>query len=174
VSNFIEAETPLGKVTDAVFRPRGDDERELTLLELWQMQDTPPKGSTKDQMRAELHKRLIDMLNLLVLPFLAVPFAIGRRRGQRAYRFGLALIILIVVHEVIEQGAVATRTGGASPYLTMWLPFAVVTAFAAWRFWLAAYVLKTDRLDNAIDRVSAATSAVWDRLLARTRFGARP
>jgi lipopolysaccharide export system permease protein len=174
VSNFVEAETPLGKVSDAVFRPRGEDERELTLVELWQMQDTPPKCSTKDQMRAELHKRLVDMLNLLVLPFLAVPFATGRRRGQRAYRFGLALIILIVVHEVIEQGAVATRTSGASPYLTMWLPFALVTAFAAWRFWLAAYVLKADRLDNAIDRVSAATSALWERLLARTRFGAQP
>ena len=97
VSNFAEAETPLGKVSDTVFRPRGDDERELTLIELWQQLDNPPKRSTKDQMRAEFHKRIVDILTLLVLPFLAVPFAIGRRRGQRAYRFGLALVILIVV-----------------------------------------------------------------------------
>jgi lipopolysaccharide export system permease protein len=173
VSNFAEAETPLGKVSDTVFRPRGDDERELTIIELWQQLDNPPKRSTKDQMRAEFNKRLVDMLTLLVLPFLAVPFAIGRRRGQRAYRFGLALVILIVVHEVIEQGAVATRTSGASPYLTMWLPFGLVTAFAAWRFWLAAYVLKADRLDSAIDRVSIATNAFWLWLIKRFGFGAR-
>ncbi len=45
------------------------------------------------------------MLTLLVLPLLAVPFAIGRRRSQRAYRFGLALVLLVAFHEVIEQGA---------------------------------------------------------------------
>jgi len=85
----------------------------------------------------------------------------------------LALVILVVVHEVIEQGAVATRTGGTSPYLTMWLPFGVVIAFAAWRFWLAAYVLKVDRLDNAIDRVSVVTNAGWLWLIKRFGFGAR-
>jgi len=173
VSNFAEAETPLGKVTDAVFRGRGDDERELTIIELWQQLDTPPRRSNKDQMRAEFHKRLIDMLTLLVLPFLAVPFAIGRGRGQRAYRFGLALVILIVVHEIIEQGAVATRTSGTSPYLTMWLPFGLISAFAAWRFWLAAFVLRADRLDNIIDRLSVTANAFWARLIRRFGFGVR-
>ena len=30
-----------------------------------------------------------------MLPFLAVPFALGRRRNQRAYRFGAALVLLV-------------------------------------------------------------------------------
>ena len=64
----------------------------------------------------------------------------------------------------------ATRTGGTSPYLTMWLPFGVVSAFAAWRFWLAAFVLKTDRLDNAIDRVSVVTNMGWAWLLQALRL----
>jgi lipopolysaccharide export system permease protein len=161
------AETPLGKLTDSVFRSRGEDERELTILELWQRLDAPPAGSTAERMRAEFHKRLIDTLIVLVLPFLAVPFAVGRRRGQRAYRFGVALVILVVVHEVIEQGAIATRTGAGSPWITMWLPFAAIAGFATWRFWLAAFRLKPDRLSQAIDRLSAAGTALKRRLFRR-------
>jgi len=152
VSNFEAADTPLGQVADKTFRPRGNDERELTLPELIALQGNPPPGAEPDQMRAELHKRFIAMLTMPMLPFLAVPFALGRRRNQRTYRFGVALILLVALHEVIEQGAIATRSNGASPWLTMWLPFLAVTAFAAWRFWSASFALQPDQLDRLIDR----------------------
>ena len=65
-------------------------------------------------MRAEFHKRLVNVLTPLLLPFLAVPFAIGRRRSQRAYRFGLALVLLVAFHEVDRTGKpLRTRTTGA-------------------------------------------------------------
>ncbi|QIG46534.1 YjgP/YjgQ family permease [Nordella sp. HKS 07] len=152
VSNFEAADTPLGQVADKTFRPRGNDERELTLPELIALQGNPPPGAEPDQMRAELHKRFIAMLTMPMLPFLAVPFALGRRRNQRTYRFGVALILLVALHEVIEQGAIATRSNGASPWLTMWLPFLAVTAFAAWRFWSVSFALQPDQLDRLIDR----------------------
>ncbi|TMJ38403.1 MAG: LptF/LptG family permease, partial [Alphaproteobacteria bacterium] len=44
VSNFEVADTPLGQVADKTFRPRGNDERELTLPELIAQQGNPPKG----------------------------------------------------------------------------------------------------------------------------------
>jgi lipopolysaccharide export system permease protein len=160
VGDFASAETPLGKISDKVFRPRGLDERELTLPELIARQDDPPAHATHDQMRAELHKRLINILTIPMLPFLAVPFALGRRRSQRAYRFGAALIILVAFYEVIEQGAVATRSSGVSPWLTMWLPFAAIAVFAAWRFWTACFVLGPDRLDPYFERLARAGSAV--------------
>jgi lipopolysaccharide export system permease protein len=105
-------------------------------------------------MRAELHKRLINILTPLILPVLAVPFAIGRRRSQRAYRFGLALVLLIAFHEVIEQGSLATQSSGLSPWITMWLPFGLLTAFALWRFTVTCFLLRKDRLEAAIDSVS--------------------
>ena len=111
-------------------------------------------------MRAELHKRLINILTVPILPFLAVPFALGRRRSQRAYRFGVALIILVVFYEIVEQGAIATRSAGISPWLTMWLPFAAILVFAAWRFWRACFVLAPDRLDPYFERLARAGSAV--------------
>jgi lipopolysaccharide export system permease protein len=171
VSNFEVADTPLGQVADKTFRPRGVDERELTLPELIAQQDTPPKDTTKDQMRAELHKRIIAMLTLPMLPFLAVPFALGRRRNQRNYRFGIALVLLIALHEIIEQGAITTRASGTSPWLTMWLPFFAVTAFAAWRFWAASFTLKGGSFDNIIDRIAVTVRRFFRSITKRILRG---
>jgi lipopolysaccharide export system permease protein len=156
IAEFAAADTPLGKISDEIFRPRGEDERELTLPELYAQLETPPAGTTRDAMRAELHQRLVRVLTPLILPVLAVPFAIGRRRSQRAYRFGLALVLLIAFHEVIEQGSLATQTSGLSPWITMWLPFGLLTAFALWRFTVTCFRLRQDRLEAAIDAVSDA------------------
>lgn len=157
VADFTTADTPLGKVSDKVFRPRGADEREMTVLELWASLDGPHGDSSSDEIRAEFHKRLVGILTPLILPFLAIPFALTRRRSQRAYRFGIALIILVAFHEVIEQGTVASKSQGASAWLTMWLPFAAISAFAFWRFWRTCFVLVPDWLDPMIDRVSDMT-----------------
>ncbi len=154
VAEFAFADTPLGKISSDIFRPRGEDERELTMPELYAQLDTPPAGTTRNAMRAELHSRLIKILTPLILPVLAVPFAIGRRRSQRAYRFGLALVLIIAFHEVIEQGSLATQTSGLSPWIGMWLPFALLTGFALWRFAVTCFLLRQDRLEAAIDRVS--------------------
>jgi lipopolysaccharide export system permease protein len=174
VGDFTTAETPLGRVSDQAFRPRGDDERELTLPELYAKQNDPPKGATLNQMRAELHKRLINILTIPMLPFLAVPFALGRRRSQRAYRFGLALIILVVFYEVIEQGAIASRSSGVSPWLTMWLPFAAIVIFAAWRFWNACFVLGPDRLEPYFERLARAGTALRHAIARREHIEENP
>ncbi len=167
VGTFKTVDTPLGKISDTAFRPRGEDQRELTMPELYRALYQPPAGMMPNAIRAEFHKRWVSIATILVLPFLALPFAIGRRRGQRAYRFGIALIILVAYHEVIEQGAVTTRVGGASPYLTMWLPFVLLSAFAFWRFFGAAFRVGRDRLEPWIewmsDLVSGAAARIWNR-----------
>lgn len=171
VSTFDAADTPLGQVADKTFRPRGEDERELTLPELITQQDNPPKGATRNQMRSELHKRFVAMLTLPMLPFLAVPFALGRRRNQRTYRFGVALVLLVALNEIIEQGAIATKAHGTSPWLTMWLPFLLFSAFAAWRFWTAAFTLKADRIDVYVDRFATVLRRFFHRIAVRILHG---
>jgi lipopolysaccharide export system permease protein len=171
VSNFDVADTPLGQVSDKTFRPRGNDERELTLPELIAQQDHPPKGATRDQMRAELHKRIIAIFTMPMLPFLAVPFALGRRRNQRNYRFGVALILLVALNEIIEQGTIATRANGASPYINMWLPFLAVTVFAAWRFWSVCFTLKADWFESVVDRFAGFMKRFFKRISVRLLHG---
>ena len=174
INTFASADTPLGKVSQDIFRPRGGDERELTLPELVKQYDDPPKGATRRSMKAELNKRVIYVLALLILPYLAVPFAVGRRRSQRSYRFGVALVLIVAFHEVIEQGSLAVKTSGVSPLLMIWLPFVLLTTFAAWRFYITAFTLGSDPLDNMIESFGDAMHALRRRIFGARNSEAKP
>ena len=163
-SAFGQIDTPLGSDAPVFFRPRGHDERELTLPELFNLQNNPPKWATKADMRAEMHRRIISILTILVLPIMAIPFSLGRRRGQRSYRFGAALILLIAFHETIEQGTLAVRHQDWSPYLVLWVPFLLFSSFAAWRFYKACFSIRSDGLEPFFDRINDAANWVITRL----------
>lgn len=152
IGNFETGETPLGSENDKLFRGRGTDERELTLLELVDPATPIPGGSTQARMTAEFHKRVVNILSIPVLTFLAVPFALGRRRGMRAYRFGAALLVLIAYHEIIEQGAVLVQIGRLSPYVALWLPFLLLTVFSGYRYYRACFTVPSERIEPVIDR----------------------
>lgn len=154
VGEFRLADMPLGQLRKQLTRPRGIDERELTLPELLARRDSPPKGGTVNSMTAELHRRLVSIASLIVLPVFALPFGLGRRRNLRAYRFGVALGLLVAYLEVIQQGAIMIESYGYSPWLTLWLPFGILLGFSVWRFWSVAYALKPDRLEPLFDRMS--------------------
>jgi len=153
VGDFEKVDTPLGKPVESLFRARGKDERELNLIELISKRDNPPRWRKKRHMEAELHKRLVNIAGILILPILAVPFAMGRRRGQRAYRFAVAVIILIAFHEIIEQGKLAVGVGKLGPFVALWIPFLILAAFSLWRFYLTAFTLRPDRLEPIFDRL---------------------
>jgi lipopolysaccharide export system permease protein len=167
VATFKTTDTPLGRISTRLYRPRGDDERELTLPELARALVDPPADIAMPDLRSEFHKRLVMVASILVLPFLALPFAMGRRRGQRAYRFGIALVILIGYHEVIEQGALITKLAGVSPWLTIWTPFALLAAFAFWRFRAVCFSVNPDRMEWLVERLTEVTAGM--RWLFRRR-----
>ncbi|WP_162918806.1 LptF/LptG family permease [Taklimakanibacter deserti] len=143
-SDFTTVDTPIGGVSDKAFRARGLDERELTLPELFARQASPPPDSSVNAMTAELHNRLVKMLTIPLLPLLAIPFALARSRVHRASNIGGAIILLFIYNHFIEQGAAATSGNGTSPWLSIWLPFAVMALFTAWRFWTACFTAKRD------------------------------
>jgi lipopolysaccharide export system permease protein len=174
VTEFEVTDTPLGKISDKLFRPRGADERELTLPELYAKQKKPPENATENSMRAELNLRIVHVLTLLMLPLLAVPFAIGRQRSQRGYRFGVALVLVVAFHEIIEQGAVATESSGLSPWITMWAPFLAITLFSIWRYYSTCFTLKPDGIGTMIDNLGSSMSRFWQVLARRGLAGTKP
>ncbi len=163
-SRFDTATSPLGRIAPDRFRARGD-ERELTLPELFARIGEP--GLADDARRetaSELNKRVVMAGMVIILPFLAVPFAIGRRRSQRAWQFAVAGVVLVVFFEVVEQGAVVTKVRGVSPLITMWLPLAVMAAFAFWRYWNTCFTLRRDLIDGFIDWLQATVGPLLRRL----------
>jgi lipopolysaccharide export system permease protein len=172
LTTFAAADSPIGKVAPDLFRDRGIDERELTLPELIAKFTKPPPGATRRSMRAELNKRLIYILTLPILPYLAVPFAVGHRRSQRSFRFGAALVLIIAYHEIVEQGSLAVKTSGISPLTAIWLPWGLLVGFTAWRFYVTSFTVGNDPLENLIERVSDLATALRSRIFGARKNGA--
>jgi lipopolysaccharide export system permease protein len=164
-AEFAVSDTPLGGVAKKAFRPRGDDEREMTIVELYQKMDTPPERSSVASMRAEFHRRMVNILAMLILPFLAIPFAVGRARSPSAYRIAAALILLVVFHEIVEQGAVAAKAGSLSPWLTVWSPLAVLSVFALWNFYRASFHIRGEGFDKWLIPIHDYVKSLVSRLL---------
>lgn len=139
VLNFDRYQLPIDLIGQDPFRPRGEDERELTLLELWQQRDTPPANVRTDEMLAEFHDRVVRTLSVMLLPFLAVPFAIGGRRSHQSYGIAAGLIILVAYNQVLNAGESLVSRGEISPFLGLWLPLIALTAGSAILFYRTAY-----------------------------------
>lgn len=165
VAEFTTTDTPLGKVSKDIFRPRGQNEEELYFPELFKLQNSPPEMATLDSMRAEIHRRIVSILSMLLLPFLALPFAIGRARAPRGYRIVVALALLVSFHEIIQQGALATKSSGFSPLLTQWLPLSLLAVFAFYRFYVACFRLGNDGLDRLLLPLQDATSRLTAKIM---------
>ncbi len=165
---FDRAETPIGKKDAKTFRPRGLDERELTLPELYATLDKPRELASVAELKAEFHKRIVSILTLPLLPFLAIPFAIGQRRRQRGYRFAVALAILIAYHEAVQQGAVAARVGTVSPWLAIWGPWVLLAVFSLARYYRACFTLREDIFESLYNALASLGS--WLRRHLPRRF----
>lgn len=152
-TEFALADTPLGRISKDIFRPRGEDERELTLPELVAALDNPPPKAKRENVSSELSERLVTATSILILPYLAIPFAVGNRRSARGFRTGVALVLIVVYNEIIHQGASLANHGVASPLVSMWLPCLLLALFAAWRYIGTCFTLRNDPIGAVIDRV---------------------
>lgn len=141
------------------FRPRGEDERELTLPELRAALDRPVKGIDPHEIEAELHGRLVRVLSMPLLPLVALPLAIARRRARRSYGLVVGLVLLLAYNQVLHFGESLADDGKLSPWLGLWLPFLAFGALgAALTWWRAARVPRAvgaGRFDLLVERLEA-------------------
>ena len=83
----------------------------------------------------------------------------------------IALGLLVAYYEIIQQGALATRTSGFSPWVTQWLPLALLAAFSLWRFYVVSFRLGGEGLDRWLVPLQEFASRLTTRFLAL--FGIR-
>jgi lipopolysaccharide export system permease protein len=151
VIRFREFETTLAN-PDEGFRPRGEDEREMTLFELWAALGTPLEHIDPWEIRAELGGRLVRILTLPLLPLMAIPLAIDRVRGQRSYGLVVGLAMLIVFHQILQMGEALADNNKIPTWLGLWVPFAVFAAISGWMFLRSASRVPDPRLGIWLDR----------------------
>ena len=151
VLRFRNFETSFGNADDS-FRPRGDNEREMTLTELWEQRNNPPPGVDSWELYSELNGRLVRILALPVLPFLAIPLAITPVRGQRSYGLVIGLAILIAFHQLLQVGEALADNNAAPSWLTLWVPYGVFTLGSFLLFRRAAARVPDPRLTYWLDR----------------------
>lgn len=144
----------------AFFRPRGRDERELTLDELWsaaRSADGPVPSAT---MQAELHGRLVRAASLALLPLLAVPMGVAAKRRRRGAGIVVSALILVFYHHALQFGQGLVEAGRLSAMPAVWLPFAAFALSAGW------VLLQRDRragqgpLDGLLDTVEDGLDGV--------------
>jgi len=143
VLRFGQFQIPIDLVLPDGFRPRGEDERELTLWELLEQRATPPPGVEEDEMLAEFHDRLVRSFSVLFLPFLAIPFALGPRRTRQAYGIAAGLVVLVIYNQFLSIGKSLASIGEVSPLIGLWLPFAVLALGSAYLFHRRAVVVSS-------------------------------
>ncbi|GIK98973.1 MAG: hypothetical protein BroJett029_31820 [Alphaproteobacteria bacterium] len=164
VTTFDSLSLPLDAALDtAAFRARGERERELTLLELWPLQDDPPEGMTKATIAAEMHDRLVRIATLLTLPLFAIPLGLASRRTRRGVGMVVGIVGLVLYHYVLRFGASLVAIDRLSPWVGLWLPFVLFTAASLWGFYAASTRPGVNPIALALERAEGLIGALVPR-----------
>ena len=169
VLQFEQFAWPIGTDVKQLFRPRGKDERELTLSELWSALDNPPAGTTRAELAAEFHGRLAKIFSILLLPVLAMPLAMGGGREGRSFGIVIGLLALVGYEEALQLGESLTAQGRISPWLGVWAIFAGFATVAGLLFFRACFRVTADPFAGLSTLVAAGAG----RLARLRRQGAR-
>ncbi len=159
VLRFDELRTDLGRETAQLFRPRGKDEREFTLWELWNRRFDPPPDIRSSDMIAEFHGRIVRIMTVPLLAFLAVPLALGRRRSERSIGIALGLAALVIYNQVLDLGENMTETGAIDPWLGLWTPYFIFAFGSLFLFRRATTQVPGTRLFSLHDRIKNAAGS---------------
>lgn len=165
---FSEIKVSLGGGDLGPFRPRGRDEREFTLFELWGQIRNPTGNHHPPHLISEFNGRLVRMLSILGLPFLAVSLALGRRRSNRFYGVAVGGGALIVYHELLQFGERMVNRE-VEPLLALWLPLVAFLTISGLLFYRTAFVAgepsPVRALETMIDRLA---DFIWRDRFRRT------
>ena len=122
------------------FRPRGDDNPELTLAEVTR-RGYGYGGSRQTRLAAQanLHFRLVEVLMMLLLPLLAVALAVPPKRSSSSLGIFIAIVMVVTYHKINQYAEQAGAQGRIDPVIALWVPFLLLVALIVWMYRTIAY-----------------------------------
>lgn len=141
VLSFTSYDLPIDLPEIEQFRERGGAEREYILPELLQIGwNDQVDEQIRNETRASLNFRLVEVVMMLFLPLLAVALAIPPKRSSSALGVFVSIVMVVAYHKVNQYGEDVAALGLASPLVSLWLPFFLFGALIVWMYWRVAYV----------------------------------
>jgi lipopolysaccharide export system permease protein len=169
VLSFTTHDLPVNLPAIESFRNRGINEEELNLFELLAVnrnEQTPQDYRAKTS--ANFHFRLAEVLIMVFLPFLAVALAVPPKRSTSGLGMFIAVVFVVAVHKLFQYGERTSAIGIGSPWLTIWVPFAIVAFVILWMYWTLAHKPGGQPI-GALERAFAKLSKAIGRLTGAER-----
>jgi lipopolysaccharide export system permease protein len=122
------------------FRQRGDNNPELTLIEVARAAYSGG-GTLKSRLAAQanLHMRLVEVLMMLLLPMLAVALAVPPKRSSSSLGIFMAIVMVVTYHKINQYAEQAGAQGRIDPVIALWVPFLLLAALIVWMYRTIAY-----------------------------------
>ena len=167
VLSFSRHDLPIDLPAIERFRERGGKEREYILPELLRIgwSDTATK-QLRNETRASLNFRLVEVVMMLLLPLLAVALAVPPKRSTSPLGVFVSIVMVVAYHKINEYGQAAGAQGRFSPELILWGPFALFAALIVWMYWRVAYVpggQPIGALEKFFNTVGKKIATLWKR-----------
>lgn len=149
-----------------LLRARGGDERELTLVELWNQARSGRSGLSGETLKGELYGRLARAFGLMLLPLLAVPLGMAAKRSGRAPGAIVGGILLLAFHHLIQLGQGLAETGRTPAALAVGAPFLGFAAICFLVFFTSRKRPGETPIGLAMEHISALISRMRPRKAA--------
>lgn len=171
VLSFSRHDLPIDLPAIEKFRQRGGKDREYILPELLKVGwSDKASAQARNESRASLSYRLVEVVMMLLLPLLAVALAIPPKRSTSSLGLFVSIVMVVAYHKVNEYGQAVAALGKLSPAVILWGPFLIFAALIMWMYWRVAYVPGGQAI-GALER-AAGNLGRWLRKLFKRRGAA--
>ena len=152
------------------FRPRGLDEREMTIGELWSARRQAHPAVPRRVLDGELHSRIVRSLSLAILPLLAIPFGLSGQRSGRPYRVVAGVLILVLYYHTLQLAQSFGIAMRIDPRPLLWGALVVFGAASVGIFRRA----EMHGGDGLVDRLSETIEAALHVVVSNVRRRLQP
>jgi lipopolysaccharide export system permease protein len=173
VLSFATHDLPVNLPAIENFRDRGINEEELNLVELLRVNsDERTPDEYRNKTSANFHFRLAEVMIMFFLPFMAVALAVPPKRSTSGLGMFIAVVFVVAVHKLFQYGERTSAIGMGEPWLTIWVPFAVVALLIMWMYWTLAHKPGGQPI-GALERVFAKVGKAISKLTGAEKRKAR-
>ena len=174
VLTFSSHDLPIDLPKIEQFRQRGGKDKEYMLPELLKLgwnKATP--AALRLETQASFSYRMVEVVMMLLLPFLAVALAIPPKRSTSALGVFVSIIMVVAYHKVNQYASDVAALGRIDPIVALWVPFALFAVLIVWMYWRVAYVPGGQAI-SGLERGFAKISATFRKLFGRKRLRDEP